>query len=81
MKEEIEILQVERKIRSRVKKQMEKSQKDFYEGQGAPKGGGDDANEFKNEIDELEERIDQKELSEEAEDRLRRELKKLKLMN
>ncbi len=81
MKEEIEILQVERKIRSRVKKQMEKSQKDFYEGQGTPKGDGGEANEFKNEIDELEERIEAKELSEEAEDKLRRELKKLKLMS
>ena len=80
MKEEIEILQVERKIRSRVKKQMEKSQKDFYEGQQVPKEPGD-ANEFKNEIDELEEKIEQKKLSEEAEDRLRRELKKLKLMS
>ena len=81
MKEEIEILQVERKIRSRVKKQMEKSQKDFYEGQQVPKGEGGDPNEFKNEIDELEEKIEQKKLSEEAEDRLRRELKKLKLMS
>ncbi len=79
MKEEIEILQVERKIRSRVKKQMEKSQKDFYEGQS----GGKDLteNEFKNEIDELEERISQKELTEEAEERLARELKKLKMMS
>ncbi len=80
MKEEVEILQVERKIRSRVKKQMEKSQKDFYEGQGSSKEGGD-ANEFKNEIDELEERIQKKELTEEAADRLARELKKLKLMS
>jgi ATP-dependent Lon protease len=80
MKEEIEILQVERKIRSRVKKQMEKSQKDFYEGQQASKEGNDQ-NEFKNEIDELEERINEKKLPDEAEDRLRRELKKLKLMS
>ena len=81
MKEEIEILQVERKIRSRVKKQMEKSQKDFYDQQAGPKGEGGEVNEFKNEIDQLEERIAEKELSEEAEERLRRELNKLKLMS
>ncbi len=79
MKEEIEILQVERKIRSRVKKQMEKSQKDFYDQEA--KDTGSDQNEFKNEIDELEERIDKKEMSDEAEERLRRELKKLKMMS
>ncbi len=80
MREEIEILQVERKIRSRVKKQMEKSQKDLYDTPGAPKDMGDQ-NEFKNEIDELEEKISQKTLSEEAQDRLQRELKKLKMMS
>ncbi len=81
LKEEIEILQVERKIRTRVKKQMEKSQKDFYEGPpGAPKDPND-PNEFKNEIDELEEKISQKEMSEEAQDKLQRELKKLKMMS
>lgn len=80
MKEEIEILQVERKIRSRVKKQMEKSQADFYD-QDSKDGAGADQNEFKNEIDELEERIEAKEMSEEAEERLKRELKKLKMMS
>jgi ATP-dependent Lon protease len=80
MREEIEILQVERKIRSRVKKQMEKSQKDLYDSPGSPKDMGDQ-NEFKNEIDELEEKISKKTISEEALDRLQRELKKLKMMS
>ena len=84
MQEEIEILQVEKKIRSRVKKQMEKTQKDLYlnDIQQLPKGaeGGDD-NGFKNEIEELEEKISKKEMSEEATDRMQRELKKLKMMN
>jgi len=78
LKEEIEILQVERKIRTRVKKQMEKSQKDFYDN---PKMEIGDSNEFKNEIDELEEKIGQKQMSEEAQDKLQRELKKLKMMS
>ncbi|MEZ4461020.1 MAG: endopeptidase La [bacterium] len=79
MREEIEILQVERKIRSRVKKQMEKSQKDIYDAPN-PKDMGDQ-NEFKNEIDDLEEKIAAKAMSEEAQDRMQRELKKLKMMS
>jgi ATP-dependent Lon protease len=79
MKEEIEILQVERKIRSRVKKQMEKSQKDNFDAPMAKDSG--DANEFKNEIDELEDRINKKNLTDEGRDRLERELKKLKMMS
>ncbi|QED27646.1 endopeptidase La [Microvenator marinus] len=80
LKEEIDILQVERKIRTRVKKQMEKSQKDFYDNPQNKEMGGD-PNEFKNEIDELEEKISQKAMSDEAHDKLSRELKKLKMMS
>lgn len=80
MKEEIEILQVERKIRSRVKKQMEKSQKDIYDTPSSPKDPGDQ-NEFKNEIDDLEDKISRKKMSEEAHEKLQRELKKLKMMS
>ncbi len=79
MKEEIEILQVERKIRSRVKKQMEKSQKETFDSPMAKDVS--DANEFKNEIDELEDRINKKNLTDEGRDRLERELKKLKMMS
>ena len=83
MQEEIEILQVEKKIRSRVKKQMEKQQKDLYlnDIQQLPKESGDGGNEFKNEIEELEAAIADAELSREARDRLGRELKKLKMMS
>lgn len=83
MQKEIEILQVERKIRSRVKKQMEKSQKDYYleDGQEQPPKEAQDGNEFKNEIEELEAKIKAKAMSDEARDRVNRELKKLKMMS
>ncbi len=63
MQAEIEILQVEKKIRSRVKKQMEKSQKEYYlneQMQAIQKELGD-RDEFKNELAELEQRIQNKE--------------------
>ena len=80
---EIEILLVEKKIRSRVKKQMEKTQKEYYlneQMQAIQKELGD-RDEFKNEIQELEARIAKKPMSEEAASRLRRELRKLKMMS
>src|SRR5580704_4474093 len=58
MQAEIEILQVEKKIRSRVKKQMEKTQKEYYlneQMQAIQKElGGGERDEFKNEIQEIE---------------------------
>ncbi|HJL19660.1 MAG TPA: endopeptidase La [Sandaracinaceae bacterium LLY-WYZ-13_1] len=82
MNAEIEILQVEKKIRSRVKKQMEKTQKEYYlneQMQAIQKELGE-RDEFKSEIQELEERIAAKELSDEAEARVKKELRKLKMM-
>ncbi len=86
MQEEIELLKVEKKIRSRVKKQMERTQNDYYlkDMQNSMKkegGGGSGQNEFKNELEELAERIDDKEMSDEATKRLKKELKKLKMMS
>jgi ATP-dependent Lon protease len=84
MQAEIEILRVERKIRSRVKKQMEKTQKEYYlneQMQAIQKELGGERDEFKNEIEELEERIRNKKMSQEATERVRRELKKLKMMS
>ena len=84
MQAEIEILQVERKIRSRVKKQMERTQKEYYlneQMQQIQKELGGERDEFKNEMEELEERIRNKKMSDEAEQRLRREVKKLKMMS
>jgi ATP-dependent Lon protease len=83
MQAEIEILQVEKKIRTRVKKQMEKTQKEYYlneQMQAIQKELGE-RDEFKNELQELEERIAQKKLSKEAEQRARAELRKLKMMS
>ncbi|MFN3198329.1 MAG: endopeptidase La [Bradymonadia bacterium] len=83
MQSEIEILQVEKKIRSRVKKQMEKSQKEYYlneQMQAIQKELGD-RDEFKNELQELEERINNKKMPKEANIKIRKELKKLKMMS
>src|SRR3954468_14846451 len=82
IKAEIEILQVERKIRTRVKKQMEKTQKEYYlneQMQAIQKELGD-RDEFKNEMTELEERAKQKNLSKEAQVKVKKELKKLRMM-
>ena len=85
MQAEIEILQVEKKIRSRVKKQMEKTQKEYYlneQMQAIQKElGGGERDEFKNEIAEIEEKLKTKKLSEEALGKVKKELKKLKMMH
>ncbi|MCP4447604.1 MAG: endopeptidase La [Myxococcales bacterium] len=83
MQSEIEILQVEKKIRSRVKKQMEKSQKEYYlneQMQAIQKELGD-RDEFKNELSELEQKIKNKPMSDEARSRALKEYKKLKMMS
>src|SRR5499427_6931507 len=83
MQAEIEILQVEKKIRTRVKKQMEKTQKEYYlneQMQAIQKELGD-RDEFKNEIQELEEKIKNKRMSKEATTKVKKELKKLKMMS
>ena len=85
MQAEIEILQVEKKIRSRVKKQMEKTQKEYYlneQMQAIQKElGGGERDEFKNEIQELEEQLKTKQMSKEATAKVKKELKKLKMMH
>jgi len=83
MQNEIEILQVEKKIRTRVKKQMEKNQKEYYlneQMQAIQKELGSQ-DEFKNELAELEDKIRRKKMSKEAGERLKKELKKLKMMS
>ncbi len=83
LQSEIEILQVERKIKTRVKKQMEKSQKEYYlneQMQAIQKELGD-KDEFRNELQELEQRILAKSMSDEATEKIRREFRKLKLMS
>jgi ATP-dependent Lon protease len=82
MKAEIEILQVERKIRTRVKKQMEKTQKEYYlnEQMHAIQKELGDRDEFKNELAELDGRAKLKNLSKEAAGKVKKELKKLRMM-
>ena len=83
MQGEIEILQVERRIRSRVKKQMERSQKEYYlneQMQAIQKELGE-KDEFKAEIQALEKQIRSKPMSKEARERATKELKKLKMMS
>jgi len=81
---ELEILQVERKIRSRVKKQMEKTQKEYYlneQMQAIQRELGGEKDEFKNEIQELEDLLKSKQMSKEATARVKKELKKLRMMH
>ncbi|MBI2339708.1 MAG: endopeptidase La [Deltaproteobacteria bacterium] len=83
MEAEIEILQVEKRIRTRVKKQMEKTQKEYYlneQMQAIQKELGE-RDEFKTEVQELEEKLKKKKLSEEATQKVKKEIKKLKMMS
>jgi ATP-dependent Lon protease len=82
MLSEIEILQVEEKIKRRVKKQMEKTQKDYYlnEQMRAIQKEMGEKDEFRNEIVDIEKRLKQKKLSEEATKKVRQEIKKLQMM-
>ncbi len=83
MQKFIEIRAAEKRIKSRVKKQMEKQQKEYYlneQMQAIQKELGD-RDEFKNELNELETKIKQKKMSKEAKERCLKELKKLKQMS
>ena len=69
MQSEIEILQVEKRIRTRVKKQMEKTQKEYYlnEQMQAIQRELGDKDEFRNELQEIEEKLNNKKgITEEA---------------
>lgn len=80
---EIEILRVEKKIRARVKRQMEKTQKEYYlnEQMNAIQKELGNFDDSRTEIAELESKIKSKKLSDEARDRLKKELKKLRGMS
>ncbi|MDK4806599.1 MAG: endopeptidase La [Novosphingobium aromaticivorans] len=83
MEGELGVLQVERKIRGRVKRQMEKTQREYYLNEQlkaiqSELGGGDEGE--ANEIQELQEKIDGLKLSKEARAKAQAELKKLKAM-
>lgn len=80
---EIEILKVEKKLRTRVKEQMERSQKEYYlneQLQAIQKELGE-KDDFQKEILELEEKAKKMKWSKEANDKATREIKKLKMMS
>ncbi|GLQ09497.1 Lon protease [Devosia yakushimensis] len=83
MEGEIGVLQVEKRIRSRVKRQMEKTQREYYlnEQMKAIQKELGDGEEGSNEIAEIEERIAKTKLSKEARLKAEAELKKLKTMS
>jgi ATP-dependent Lon protease len=83
MEGELSVLQVERRIRGRVKRQMEKTQREYYLNEQlkaiqSELGGGDDGE--GNEIAELAEKIEKTKLSKEAKAKAQAELKKLRSM-
>ncbi|WP_149142916.1 endopeptidase La [Gemmobacter caeruleus] len=83
MQGEMSVLQVEKKIKSRVKSQMERTQREYYlnEQMKAIQKELGDGEDGQNELNELEERIRKTELSKEAREKAEGELKKLKSMS
>jgi len=82
MESEISVLQVEKRIRSRVKRQMEKTQREYYlneQMKAIQKELGDE--DGKDEVAEIEERINKTKLSKEARDKALAEVKKLRQMS
>ena len=80
---EIEIMRVEKKIRARVKRQMEKTQKEYYlnEQMAAIQKELGDRDDGRAELQEIETLIKKKKLSEEAREKVTKELRKLKHMS
>jgi ATP-dependent Lon protease len=80
---EVEILEIEKKIRTRVKGQMERSQKEYYlnEQMRAIQKELGESDEFKAELAELEERVKQARMPGETHQRALSELRKLRLMS
>lgn len=83
MQGEVSVLQVEKKIKSRVKSQMEKTQREYYlnEQMKAIQRELGDGEDGQNELNELEEKIAKTKLSKEAKDKAEGELKKLRSMS
>lgn len=82
MESEISVLQVEKRIRSRVKRQMEKTQREYYLNEQMKAiqkelGDGDE----RDELNELDQKIKNTKLSKEARERAEAELKKLRQMS
>jgi ATP-dependent Lon protease len=84
MESEIDILKVEKRIRGRVKKQMEKSQREYYlneQMKAIQKELGDISGDGENEFAEIEGRISKAGMPAEAKKKVENELKKLKMMS
>jgi len=83
MEGEISVLQVEKRIRNRVKRQMEKTQREYYlnEQMKAIQKELGEGEEGKDELQELEEKIKKTRLSKEAREKATAELKKLRAMS
>ncbi|MDP4592954.1 MAG: LON peptidase substrate-binding domain-containing protein, partial [Beijerinckiaceae bacterium] len=82
MESEISVLQIEKRIRSRVKRQMEKTQREYYlneQMKAIQKELGDE--DGKDDLAEIEEKIKKTKLSKEARDKANAELKKLRAMS
>ena len=83
MESEIDILQVEKRIRGRVKRQMEKSQREYYlnEQMKAIQKELGDMEDAPNETEELQQKIDKANMPKEAKEKAESELKKLQMMS
>jgi len=83
MEAEIDLFQVEKRIRGRVKKQMEKSQREYYlnEQMKAIQKELGDMDEVPNEMEDLQDKILKSGMSKEAESKATAELNKLKMMS
>ncbi|GAB3381015.1 endopeptidase La [Spongiibacter taiwanensis] len=83
MEAEIDLFQVEKRIRGRVKKQMEKSQREYYlnEQMKAIQRELGETEDGVNELEELEKRVEKAGMTKEALDKARAELAKLKMMS
>jgi len=83
MESELDLLQVEKRIRSRVKRQMEKSQREYYlnEQMKAIQKELGELDEAPNELEELEQKIEKAGMSKEANKKASAEMNKLKMMS
>ena len=83
MEGEIDLLQVEKKIRTRVKKQMEKSQREYYlnEQMKAIQKELGDMDEVPDEAEQLNKKIEEAQMPKEAKEKTLAELQKLKMMS
>ena len=83
MASEIDLLQVEKRIRGRVKKQMEKSQREYYlnEQMKAIQNELGEMEDTPNEMDELQKKVEEAGMSKEALEKAESELKKLRMMS